>query len=242
MLTRKQHELLVYIKDRLTETGVSPSFEEMKDALGLHSKSGIHRLVSALEERGFLRRLAHRARALEILKLPEDLASPVVASSPVAGDRVVRGAMTSDNVVRGDFAARPSLRSDQGDASIAIPLHGRIAAGTPIEALQNSDVTLSVPASMLSAGTHFALEVDGDSMVDAGILDGDKAIIKSCDTAENGDIVVALVDEEEATLKTLHKRGDQIALKPANAAYSTQLLPADRVRIQGKLVGIIRSY
>lgn len=236
MLTRKQNQLLLFIQDRLEESGVSPSFEEMKDALGLKSKSGVHRLISALEERGFIRRLPHRARALEILKLPSEAA----ASRPAAS------AADTTNVVTANFARpRPlpsSTATGGGDGMVEIPLHGSIAAGTPIEALQNTDVMVAVPPPMLGSGTHFALEISGDSMIDLGIHDGDTAIIRSCDTADNGEIVVALVDNEEATLKTLQKHGDQIALKPANQSYSTQLLPADRVRIQGRLVGLMRNY
>lgn len=235
MLTKKQHRLLMFINDRLEATGISPSFEEMKDALGLKSKSGIHRLIGALEERGFLRRLPHRARALEVLKLPPG--SEALDAAPTKR----RG-----NVVTADFGRRTAERkSDQplsGEEGVEIPLHGRIAAGTPIEALQNTDSSITLPASMIGGGTHFALEVSGDSMVDLGILDGDTAIIRQAETANDGDIVVALVDNEEATLKTLSRRGEQVVLKPANSEFSTQILPAHRVRIQGKLVGLLRRY
>ena len=231
MLTRKQHELLLFINRRLKATGVSPSFDEMKDAMGLKSKSGIHRLISALEERGFIRRLAHRARALEVVKLPEMAISPRAVS---AG-----GANLGGNVVTADF--RRHRRSDApAEGSVEIPLHGRIAAGTPIEALENADSYLSLPPDMIGAGNHFALEISGDSMVEAGIFDGDTVVIKSGDTADSGDIVVALVDEQEATLKTLRKQGPQIALEPANQDHSTQVLPADRARIQGKMVALFR--
>ena len=236
MLTRKQNQLLLFIQDKLEESGISPSFEEMKDALGLKSKSGVHRLISALEERGFIRRLPHRARALEILKLPSEAAAP----RPEAVAREV------SNVVTANFARpRPlpsSIAGNMGDGMTEIPLHGRIAAGTPIEALQNTDTMISVPPSMLGSGAHYALEISGDSMIEAGIHDGDTAIIRSCDTAESGQIIVALVDNEEATLKTLRKHGDQIALGPANRDHSTQLLSASRVRVQGRLVGLIRRY
>ena len=236
MLTRKQNQLLLFIQDRLEESGVSPSFEEMKDALGLKSKSGVHRLITALEERGFIRRLPHRARALEILKLPGEAAA--TRPAPMTPDPT--------NVVTANFARPRPLPSSPLVAAeggiVEIPLHGRIAAGTPIEALQNTDRMVAVPPPMLGSGSHFALEISGDSMIDLGIYDGDTAIIRSCETADNGEIVVALIDNEEATLKTLHKHGDQIALKPANASYSTQLLPADRVRIQGRLVGLMRNY
>lgn len=223
MLTRKQHELLLFIHKRLSEDGVSPSFDEMKDALQLASKSGVHRLVSALEERGFIRRLPHRARALEVLKLPESAAPPARS--------------TSDNVVQADFS-----RSDSVSDSIDVPLLGRIAAGVPIEAIQHERDRLGVPAQMISGGEHFALEVEGDSMIEEGILDGDVVIIKRGDTANNGEIVVALVDNEEATLKRLRRKGGSIALEAANPAYETRIFGPDRVKVQGRLVGLIRCY
>lgn len=223
MLTRKQHELLLFIHKRLSEDGVSPSFDEMKDALQLASKSGVHRLVSALEERGFIRRLPHRARALEVLKLPESAAPPARS--------------TSDNVVQADFS-----RSDSGSDSIEVPLLGRIAAGVPIEAIQHERDRLGVPAQMISGGEHFALEVEGDSMIEEGILDGDVVIIKRGDTANSGEIVVALVDNEEATLKRLRRKGGSIALEAANPAYETRIFGPDRVQVQGRLVGLIRRY
>lgn len=233
MLTKKQHELLLFINRRLKATGISPSFDEMKDAMGLKSKSGIHRLISALEERGFIRRLAHRARALEVVKLPEMAISPRAVS---AG-----GANLGGNVVTADF--RRHRRSDApAESAVEIPLHGRIAAGTPIEALENVDSYVSLPPDMVGAGNHFALEISGDSMVEAGIFDGDTVVIKSSDTADSGDIVVALVDEQEATLKTLRKQGPEIALEPANRDHNTQVLPADRVRIQGRMVALLRRY
>ncbi|MCH8521385.1 transcriptional repressor LexA [Glycocaulis sp.] len=223
MLTRKQHELLLFIHKRLSEDGVSPSFDEMKDALQLASKSGVHRLVSALEERGFIRRLPHRARALEVLKLPDSAAPPARS--------------TSDNVVQADFS-----RSDTVSDSIGVPLLGKIAAGVPIEAIQHERDRLGVPAQMISGGEHFALEVEGDSMIEEGILDGDVVIIKRGDTANNGEIVVALVDNEEATLKRLRRKGGSIALEAANPAYETRIFGPDRVQVQGRLVGLIRRY
>jgi repressor LexA len=220
MLTRKQHELLLFIHKRLSEDGVSPSFDEMKDALELASKSGVHRLVSALEERGFIRRLAHRARALEVLKLPE-------SSAPRA----------ASNVVSGNFARR-EIETE----SVDVPLLGKIAAGVPIEAIQHETDRFGVPAQMVSSGEHFALEVEGDSMIEAGILDGDYVIIRRGDTASNGEIVVALVDNEEATLKRIRRKGGSIALEAANPAYETRIFGPDRVQVQGRLVGLIRRY
>jgi repressor LexA len=221
MLTAKQKELLLYIHERIKESGVSPSFDEMKEALDLASKSGIHRLITALEERGFLRRLPHRARALEVLKLP-DSAAP---SAPPKG--------------RGAF--RPSVVSE-GRANGGVPILGQIAAGVPIEALQNEIGRVAAPPELLGAGDHFALEVKGDSMIQAGILDGDVVILKRTESADSGDIVVALIDAEEATLKRLRKRGNSIALEAANPAYETRIFGPDRVRIQGKLVAMIRRY
>ncbi|MCB1478146.1 MAG: transcriptional repressor LexA [Tepidamorphaceae bacterium] len=232
MLTRKQRELLLFIHQRLKETGVPPSFDEMKEALDLRSKSGIHRLITALEERGFIRRLPHRARALEIIKLPEAM-SPAMPS---------RGQGFTPNVVEGGLGKRqPRADSDISD-SVAIPVMGRIAAGTPIEAIQNHSHTISVPADMLSTGEHFALEVRGDSMIEAGILDGDTVLIRKSDSADTGDIVVALVDDEEATLKRLRRKGASIALEAANPNYETRIFGPDRVRIQGKLAGLFRRY
>lgn len=222
MLTAKQKELLLYIHERIKETGVSPSFDEMKEALDLASKSGIHRLITALEERGFLRRLPHRARALEVLKMP-DSAAP--AAPP-----------------KGRNAFRPSVVEGRGNNGGSIPILGQIAAGVPIEAIQNEIGRVSAPEDLLGTDDHYALEVKGDSMIQAGILDGDVVIIKRSDTANSGDIVVALVDEEEATLKRLRKRGNSIALEAANPAYETRIFGPDRVRIQGKLVAMIRRY
>jgi repressor LexA len=233
MLTRKQHELLMFINQRLAATGVAPSFDEMKDALRLRSKSGIHRLISGLEERGFIRRLPHRARALEVVKLPGESAAPMTAE---------RGRF-SPTVIRGDFAAAmPGAPVAADTAAADLPLYGRIAAGTPIEALRDT-TTVAVPGSMLARGReHYALEVAGDSMVDAGIFDGDTVILERCDSADNGAIVVALVDNEEATLKRLRRRGASIALEPANQAYETRIFGPDRVKVQGRLVGLLRRY
>jgi repressor LexA len=249
MLTRKQHELLLFINARLEDTGISPSFDEMKEALDLKSKSGIHRLIKALEERGFIRRLAHRARALEVVKLPETSAAASPAS-PAREDRPApRG--FSPNVIPGNFPrsraaeqatdTRDAARDDSGEA-VSLPLYGRIAAGTPIEALRDYSNTVSVPPSLLGAGDHYALEVAGDSMIDAGIHDGDTAIIQRCETAENGSIVVALVEGEEVTLKRIRKRSHAIALEPANPIYETRIFGPDQVAVQGKLVGLIRKY
>lgn len=235
MLTRKQHELLLYINKRLNEDGVSPSFEEMKEALRLRSKSGIHRLISGLEERGFIRRLPHRARALEVMKLPEQTA--------VAEKRGDGAKGFSPKVIQGDFkGALPGALVATNAEAVELPLWGRIAAGTPIEALRDPSTSVTVPAAMLGQGEHYALEIQGDSMVDAGIYDGDTVIIRACDNAENGSIVVALVDGQEATLKRLRRRGASIALEPANPAYETRIFGPDRVKVQGRLVGLIRRY
>jgi len=234
MLTKKQRELLLFINQRLTATGISPSFDEMKDALSLKSKSGIHRLVSGLEERGFIRRLPHRARALEVVKLPEE------SAAGVAGER----SRFSPTVIRGDFTGSlPGAPVAPDVAAVELPLYGRIAAGTPIEALRDQSTTVGVPADMLSRGSeHYALEVAGDSMIDAGILDGDTVIIQRGDTAENGAVVVALVDNEEVTLKRLRRRGASIALEPANKAYETRIFGPDRVKVQGRLVALLRRF
>ncbi|MCW5680217.1 MAG: transcriptional repressor LexA [Xanthobacteraceae bacterium] len=239
MLTRKQYELLRFIHERLKESGVPPSFDEMKDALDLRSKSGIHRLITALEERGFIRRLPNRARALEVVRLPETVA-------PAMGSPRSRGGF-SPNVIEGSLGKvtrPPSDKEDAGSSTrpIAIPVMGRIAAGTPVEAIQNRSHTVHVPPEMLSTGEHYALEVKGDSMIEAGILEGDLALIRKADIADTGDIVVALVDQEEATLKRLRKKGASIALEAANPAYETRIFGPDRVQIQGKLVGLYRRY
>ncbi|MCW4461346.1 transcriptional repressor LexA [Sphingomonas sp. BT-65] len=224
MLTKKQHELICFIADRLNETGVSPSFEEMKDALDLKSKSGVHRLISALEERGFLRRLPNRARALEVLKMPERGETKKAAPAP------------KGNVVPLNRPAPPPAND-----VIEIPLHGRIAAGVPIEALEGSTM-LPVPAALLGSGEHYALEVAGDSMVEAGIFDGDYALIRRQDTARDGEIVVALIEDNEATLKYFRNEGSMVRLDPANRAYDPQRYRPDQVRVQGRLAGLLRRY
>ncbi|HVA13588.1 MAG TPA: transcriptional repressor LexA [Stellaceae bacterium] len=240
MLTRKQQELLLFINHRLSEGGVSPSFEEMKDALDLKSKSGIHRLISGLEERGFIRRLPHRARALEVVRLPEE--TSVAQRRPAAPAPMDRSRF-SPTVIRGDFkSAASGAAAANANESIELPVYGRIAAGTPIEALRDTTTTVSVPPSLIGSGDHYALEVAGDSMIEAGIMDGDTVLIQKCETAENGVIVVALVDSSEVTLKRLRKRGDSIALEPANKTYETRIFGPDRVKVQGKLVGLMRRY
>jgi repressor LexA len=239
MLTRKQYELLLYIDRHLKQTGFSPSFEEMKDALKLKSKSGIHRLISALEERGFLGRRRHRARALEVLRLPENLATRT-AGEATAEDT---SQSFSPNVIRGDFTARiPGVRAANDATAIQLPLYGRIAAGLPIEALRDPTSYVDMPVHLLGNGEHYALEVAGDSMVEAGILDGDTVIIRKGEVAETGQIVVALVDESEVTLKRIRKRGNSIALEPCNVRHETRIFPADRVKVQGRLVALLRSY
>jgi repressor LexA len=246
MLTKKQYELLLFINERLNEQGVSPSFDEMKEALGLRSKSGIHRLITGLEERGFIRRLPHRARALEISRLPDNVSTPIpaVAAKPAA---IPAGAPASGgfrpNVIQGDF--RPGLSgvaAPSATEAIPLPLYGRIAAGQPIEAMRDTSNTVEVPASMLGRGEHFALEVAGDSMVDAGIFDGDTVVVRRDDAPENGAIVVALIDDNEVTLKRLRRNKGSIALEPANKAYETRIFGPDRVRVQGRVVGLIRRF
>ena len=238
MLTKKQHELLLFIDKRLSDTGISPSFDEMKEALDLKSKSGIHRLITALEERGFIRRLAHRARALEVLRLPSESASGPAPEAPAEKPSF------SPNVIQGDFRnIIPGAVLAAEARAVELPLWGRIAAGTPIEAFRDSSASVDVPAGLLAkSGEHYALEVAGDSMVDAGIQDGDTVIIQRCDTAENGAIVVALVDELEVTLKRLRRKGASIALEPANTTYETRIFGPDRVKVQGRLVGLMRRY
>jgi len=234
MLTRKQFELLRFIHERLTEAGVPPSFDEMKDALDLRSKSGIHRLITALEERGFIRRLPNRARAIEVIKLPDSVAHGIGGGSR-------RG--FTPTVIEGELGrVRQTSEDDNSGRPIAVPVMGRIAAGTPIEAIQTRSHTINMPPDLLSTGEHFALEVRGDSMIEAGILDGDIALIRKSETADTGDIVVALIDDEEATLKRFRRRGASIALEPANTAYEVRILPPNRVRIQGRLVGLFRRY
>ncbi len=238
MLTRKQYELLIFIDQRLKASGVSPSFDEMKEALDLKSKSGIHRLITGLEERGFIRRLPHRARALEVLKLPENLGTADTGTAAAAPSP-----RFAPNVIRGDFtAALPGASVGAAAEAIDLPLYGKIAAGTPIEALRDYANTVSVPAMLLGKGEHYALTVEGDSMIEAGILDGDVVILHRCDTAENGTIVVALVDDNEATLKRLRRKGASIALEPANQKYETRIFGPDRVKVQGRLIGLLRRY
>jgi repressor LexA len=242
MLTRKQHDLLIFIDQHLKRTGFSPSFEEMKDALSLRSKSGIHRLISALEERGFLRRRHHRARALEVVRLPDDV-MPRERLAATSADAAEPAPSFAPNVIRGDFSARlPGVRAATDAAAVQLPLYGRIAAGLPIEAVRHDGEHIEVPMAMLGSGEHYALEVAGDSMIDAGILDGDTVIIRRGENAENGQIVVALVDENEVTLKRLRKRGNSIALEPANARHETRIFPADRVQVQGRMVALLRKY
>jgi len=226
MLTKKQRDLLLFIHEKLQENGVAPSFDEMKEALNLKSKSGIHRLIGALEERQFIRRLPNRARALEILRLPDNdnsMAAP------------------TGTLFKPDFGAKSVQDVVSDPNTVDIPLHGKIAAGTPIEALEQFE-NIPVPTSMVGHGSHYALEIDGDSMMESGILDGDTIVVQRCDTAENGTVVVALIDEQEATLKTLYKKGPDISLRPSNRDYETQTYPANRVRIQGRLVGLLRQY
>jgi len=243
MLTRKQRELLQFIQERLADTGISPSFDEMKDALGLKSKSGVHRLITGLEERGFIRRLPHRARALEVTRLSDDQMSRAESGGRAAAsaDNARRG--FAPNVIRGDFT--PSLSGAVVAAAaetVQLPLYGKIAAGTPIEALRDHSNAIDIPASMLGRGEHYALAVEGDSMIEAGIHDGDTVLIERCENAENGAIVVALIDSNEVTLKRLRRKGDSIALEPANQAHKTRIFGPDRVKIQGKLVGLMRRY
>ena len=232
MLTRKQHELLTYIHQHLDEHGISPSFDEMKEALNLKSKSGIHRLITGLEERGFIRRLAHKARALEVLKLPDNA---------LPGGRAKTAERDQGGVIATDFRRRRSNREITAE-TISLPLYGRIAAGTPIEALRDGSNSVDVPAAILTRGEHYALEVAGDSMVEAGILDGDTVIIERCENANTGSIVVALVDRHEVTLKRLRRKGNSVALEAANPDYETRIFPPNRVKIQGRLIGLIRQY
>ncbi len=234
MLTRKQHELLTYIHSYLADHGISPSFDEMKDALNLKSKSGIHRLITGLEERGFIRRLAHRARALEVVKLPN-------AALPAGRESRETPPATEPSVITPDFRRRRELREVAAE-TVSLPLYGRIAAGTPIEALRDSANMFDVPASILTRGEHYALEVSGESMIDVGIHDGDTVIIQRCDTAETGAIVVALIDGQEVTLKRLRRKGNSVALEAANSDYEIRIFPPDRVKIQGRLIGLIRQY
>jgi repressor LexA len=238
MLTQKQKELLLFIHERLQEQGVPPSFDEMKDALDLRSKSGIHRLITALEERGFIRRLPHRARALEVIKLPE-------SSAPEASEALRRPGF-QPSVIEGSRGKAREVELPSSTVidsrTVSVPVMGRIAAGVPISAIQSHTHDIACSPDVLTKGEHFALEVKGDSMIEAGILDGDLVIIRRCDSAENGDIVVALVEKEEATLKRLRKRGSAIALEAANPNYETRIFGPDQVDIQGRLVALIRRY
>ena len=241
MLTRKQHELLMFIHERMKESGIPPSFDEMKDALDLRSKSGIHRLITALEERGFIRRLPNRARALEVIKLPDSM-------NPSLGGKRSR---FEPNVITGNLgkvsampprSTLPATASADPGRGVAVPVMGRIAAGTPIEAIQTHSHTITVPPEMLGVGEHFALEVRGDSMIEAGIFDGDTVLIRKQDTAGTGEIIVALVDNEEATLKRLRRKGNSVALEAANPAYETRIFGPDRGKGQGRLGGLLRKY
>ena len=260
MLTRKQHELLIFIDRHLRTSGYSPSFDEMKEALNLRSKSGIHRLISALEERGFLSRRHHQARALEVLRLPGDggPTMAVVGGQSVARESSERGPVSvardlpkrpegvsgfAPTVIQGDFSSRlAGVRAAPEVGAVQLPLYGRIAAGLPIEAMRDTTSYFEVPVALLGPGEHYALEVAGDSMIDAGIQDGDTVIIRRAETAENGQIVVALVDEEEVTLKRLRRRGNSVALEPANQRHESRIFPAERVRVQGRLVALMRRY
>lgn len=244
MLTRKQHELLMFIDRHLRSTGFSPSFEEMKDALKLRSKSGIHRLITALEERGFLRRRAHRARALEVIRLPEGVAPAPLPPAMPPEEAVPPRPGFAANVIRGNFASNLAgvAKGANEAAAVSLPLYGRIAAGQPIEALRDQGTNVGVPAGLLGSGEHYALEVAGDSMIEAGILDGDTVIIRRGDVADSGDVVVALVDDAEVTLKRLRRRNNSIALEAANPRYETRIFGPDRVKVQGRLVGLLRRY
>ena len=236
MLTEKQKELLLFIHSRMQDSGVPPSFDEMKDALDLKSKSGIHRLITALVERGFIRRLPHRARAIEVIRLPENTDHGAVERRAGFQPSVIEGSRIRDM----SMSTPPSTVIDS--RTVSVPVMGRIAAGTPISAIQNHSHDIACPPDLLTNGEHFALEVKGDSMIEAGILDGDTVVVRRCDTAENGDIVVALVDQEEATLKRLRKKGTTIALEAANPEFKTRIFGPDQVDIQGRLVGLMRRY
>lgn len=237
MLTRKQHELLLFINERMKESGIPPSFDEMKDALNLASKSGIHRLITALEERGFIRRLPNRARALEVIKLPDSYQANLQPRRGFSPSVIEGGQGKQAEPVR-----RTEPANDATSLVAEVPMMGRIAAGVPISAIQNITHTISVPVEMIGPGDHYALEVKGDSMIDAGIFDGDTVVIRNMSTASPGDIIVALVDDEEATLKRFRRKGASIALEAANPAYETRIFGPDRVKVQGKLVGLIRRY
>jgi repressor LexA len=237
MLTRKQHQLLTYIDNHLNTDGVPPSYDEMKDALGLKSKSGIHRLITGLEERGFIRRLPHKARALEVLKKPQNM----IDDPPAKGGFEPRVVDATFGLGTQQEPA-PAAASAPAEEMVGLPFYGKIAAGTPIEALRDNTRSFEVPPGMLGRGDHYALEIEGDSMIEAGILDGDTVLIQRTDTADNGEIVVALVEGHEATLKRLRRRGASIALEPANATHETRIFGPDQVRVQGRLVGLVRKY
>lgn len=248
MLTRKQLDLLQFIQQRMNESSVPPSFDEMKDALDLKSKSGIHRLITALEERGFLRRLPNRARAIEVIRMPESLGGGAARPMSTGEVRrftpsVVEGGKSQSPAMKVTSARPPMTRAtDEDGRAVMVPVMGRIAAGTPISAIQDQSHTIAMSPDFLTGGDHYALEVRGDSMIEAGILDGDLVVIRKQDTASTGDIIVALIDDEEATLKRLRRRGSSIALEAANPAYETRVLGPDRVRIQGRLVSLVRRY
>lgn len=241
MLTRKQHELLLFIHDRLKETGIPPSFDEMKEALDLASKSGIHRLITALEERGFVRRLPNRARALEVLRLPDSIA-PGLNAQKKFSPSVIEGSLGKTPAPVAPARPAATAANEDHSAFVSVPVMGRIAAGVPISAIQHQTHALNLPPEMIGSGDHYALEVRGDSMIEAGIFDGDTVIIKRGESANPGEIIVALVDDEEATLKRFRRKGASIALEAANPAYETRIFGPDRIRVQGKLVGLIRRY
>jgi repressor LexA len=243
MLTKKQHQLLMYIHKCLETRGVSPSFDEMKEALDLKSKSGIHRLITGLTERGFIRRLPHRARALEVLKLPDDIL-PVISASSEENTSPVTLSLIQGNFRKKEHTPKEPILdvNESNENSVSLPLYGRIAAGTPIEALADPSSFIDVPAGMVGNGKHYCLEVAGDSMIDAGIHDGDTVVINESSTAENGKIVVALIDDEEVTLKRLRRKGGSIALEAANPDFETRIFGPSRVKVQGQLVGLFRKY
>ena len=238
MLTRKQHELLMFIHERLKEQGIPPSFDEMKDALDLASKSGIHRLITALEERGFIRRLPNRARALEVIKLPDTMSNSLSGPKKFSPS-IIQGSLGQKQP---EAPSRLQAASNDAGSAVSVPVMGRIAAGVPIDAIQHQTHSIMVPPEMLTGGDHYALEVRGDSMIEAGIFDGDTVIIRNSSTANPGEIVVALVDDEEATLKRFRRKGASVALEAANPAYETRIFGPDRIKVQGKLVGLIRRY
>ncbi|MBL94954.1 MAG: repressor LexA [Magnetovibrio sp.] len=238
MLTHKQHELLMFINERINDKGIPPSYEEMKEKLQLRSKSGIHRLITGLEERGFIRRLPHRARAIKVLQLPENITKKETLPE---NHQVSNAARFFPNVIQGEFGTGKRTVTER-DGTVQLPLAGKIAAGLPIEALQDNSNQIDIPASMIGGGEHYALLVEGDSMIDAGILDGDTVLIRRGNIAENGSIVVAFVENQEVTLKRLRRKGDSIALEPANNAFETRIFGPEQVEVQGVLVGLLRKY